>query len=82
LDKERLRGGVIEKDYLASIDKMRRQKIGEIYWIMKESRQEDKAGKKDEYCYVVHNYLLCLYLEDYKEDELEPEIRDRQKQIH
>ena len=56
---------------------MRQSKIGEIYWIMKESREDLNIGKKDAYCWIIHNYLLVLYLEDHEKETLKEDISER-----
>lgn len=64
-------------NYEKAIKRLRQKRIGEIYWIMKEA-QECDSTKKDQYCYIVHNYLLLLYLEDFKKETLKDDIKARQ----
>lgn len=57
---------------------LRQKRIGEIYWIMKEAQTCDD-DIKDRYCYIVHNYLMLLYLEDFDKSTLKTEIKSRQR---
>ena len=54
-------------------------KIGEIHWIIMESREEENAEHKESYAWIIHNYLMLLFLEDHEEDQLEDDIEARQK---
>ena len=44
---------------------------------MKESVDPNNEEKREGYTQIIHNYLMCLYLEDYKEEELYRDITDR-----
>jgi hypothetical protein len=57
---------------------MRQSRIGEIHWIIVESREDDNYDMRDEYTWIIHNYLMVLFLEDHEETDLKEEIRDRQ----
>lgn len=52
---------------------------------MKESQNSTNKGDDDKtegFCYAIHNYLMCLFLEDHEEKDLKAEFKDRQKQIY
>ena len=61
---------------------MRQSRIGEIHWIIVESREDCNNDKRDQYTWIIHNYLMVLFLEDHEIEELKVEIQARQKQIH
>jgi hypothetical protein len=60
---------------------MRKAKIGEIYWVMKASREEANAEKSDAFTWVIHQYLINFYLEDFPKDTLKEDNKERQEQV-
>ena len=61
---------------------MRVNRVGEIYYIMKESRKDENFEHSEEFSYIINNYLLLFYLEDHNADELVDDLKSRQQQIH
>ena len=51
-------------------------KLGEIHWIMMESKIDENENEKESYAWIIYNYLMVLFLEDYEETDLELDIND------
>lgn len=78
---EKAQVGVIEAAHKQKIIDFRRARLGEIYWIMVESH-DSNTEDKDNYHYLIHNYLMQLFLEDFDEETLDEDFKRKQKQIH
>jgi len=63
------------------MEQFRINQIGEIFWLMKE--QQETHDDKDPYYFIIHSYLVELWLEDHdgKQEELEKDINDKIKQV-
>ena len=66
LEYQHTREAKIETHYKEQMERMRMSLIGEIYWVMKESKEMVNELKGDEYAKIIHNYLLVLWCEDRK----------------
>ena len=73
LDYQHTREAKIELHFTEQMERMRMSLIGEIYWVMKESKEVINELKGDEYAKIIHNYLLVLWCEDSKLESLNPD---------
>lgn len=82
LDYQHTREAKIEIHFKDQMERMRMSLIGEIYWVMKESKEVINELKGDEYAKIIHNYLLVLWCEDNKLEHLGDDKVRAQKKIH
>ena len=77
IDLEQRKPAKMDENHKNFIKRIRLSRISEIYWTVKESEEED-VEDPDEYCRLIHNLLMCLYLEDYEIETLKEDMKDRQ----
>ena len=70
LEYQQSREATIEKNFTKTMERMHQSLIGEIYWVMKESKEIIHEEDGDAYAKIIHNYLLVLWCEDKKLEEL------------
>ena len=75
LDEENDRTNQIEQEHKDDLEQLKKSRIGEIFWLIRES-QED-PDERDNYYFIIHSFLVELFIEDHGEDDLKEDIDEK-----